>query len=175
MALSDDIMKFLSHPALVRKAMNGLCRDGKLTKTRTNYLFFVAGLPVPQGSKKIVRCGAHPIMVEASKGLMPWRQQVSATARCRAPERPRPGPVEVRLDFFMRAPKTKIPVSCPKRRDAAGLAWPTTRPDIDKLSRGILDALTGIFWEDDSQVVRLIAEKHFAERETGVKIGIEEL
>lgn len=36
------------------------------------------------------------------------------------------------------------------------------RGDIDKLARAVLDACTGIVWDDDSQVVRLDASKVFA-------------
>jgi len=37
---------------------------------------------------------------------------------------------------------------------------PATRPsDLDKLVRAVLDALTGIVWKDDAQVVALKATK----------------
>lgn len=35
----------------------------------------------------------------------------------------------------------------------------TNRRDIDKLVRSCLDALTGIIWRDDEQVVKITAEK----------------
>ncbi len=34
-------------------------------------------------------------------------------------------------------------------------------PDLDKLCRACLDSLTGIVWRDDSQVVRLEANKDY--------------
>lgn len=40
------------------------------------------------------------------------------------------------------------------------LATPATRPpDLDKLTRAVLDALTGIVWVDDRQVVALHSTK----------------
>jgi Holliday junction resolvase RusA-like endonuclease len=37
---------------------------------------------------------------------------------------------------------------------------PATRPpDLDKLTRAVLDALTGIVWTDDAQVVAVAATK----------------
>jgi Holliday junction resolvase RusA-like endonuclease len=42
-------------------------------------------------------------------------------------------------------------------------AYPNVMPDLDKLARAILDALTGIVWRDDAQVVRLDVEKIYHE------------
>ena len=41
--------------------------------------------------------------------------------------------------------------------------WPHTKqPDIDKLLRALMDALTGIVWVDDSQVAFLTINKSYA-------------
>jgi Holliday junction resolvase RusA-like endonuclease len=40
-------------------------------------------------------------------------------------------------------------------------AWPDRRPDIDKLSRALMDALTMIVYRDDGQVVMLDATKRY--------------
>lgn len=42
-------------------------------------------------------------------------------------------------------------------------ALPCVRPDIDKLQRALLDALTGIAYEDDGQVVDVHAWKSYAD------------
>ena len=41
---------------------------------------------------------------------------------------------------------------------------PCVRPDADKLGRALLDALTGIAYDDDGQVVALSIRKIYAER-----------
>ena len=59
-----------------------------------------------------------------------------------------------------------VPKSWPKkRRDAAifGIERPTSRPDTDNYCKIILDALNGLAYADDSQVVKLISEKTYAE------------
>jgi len=38
---------------------------------------------------------------------------------------------------------------------------PTVAPDADKLARAVLDALTGVLYADDSQVVQLHVFKHY--------------
>lgn len=50
---------------------------------------------------------------------------------------------------------------------AAGLkvsspASPFGKPDCDKLLRGAIDPLTGIVFDDDSRIVRIVTEKRFA-------------
>ena len=52
--------------------------------------------------------------------------------------------------------------------------YPFVRPDLDKLCRAVLDALTGIAYKDDQQVVSLFATKSYGER-AGVFILLTEL
>ena len=51
----------------------------------------------------------------------------------------------------------------PKGRDRWRLD-PCVRPDVDKLVRALLDALTGIAYHDDGQVVALSVRKIYAPR-----------
>lgn len=39
--------------------------------------------------------------------------------------------------------------------------YPCSKPDVDKLARTVLDALTGIIWRDDAQVVSLEIRKFY--------------
>ena len=51
------------------------------------------------------------------------------------------------------------------------------RPDLDKLARAVLDALTDVIFEDDSQVVSLGAFKYITNpgQQPGVKVTVYEL
>lgn len=51
----------------------------------------------------------------------------------------------------------------PKGRDRKR-ADPCVRPDVDKLSRALLDALTGIAYDDDGQVVALSVRKIYSDK-----------
>ena len=46
------------------------------------------------------------------------------------------------------------------------------RRDVDNLAGAIMDALNGVLWRDDSQILRLVAEKHIAPKGewTGVEV-----
>lgn len=52
-------------------------------------------------------------------------------------------------------------------------AFPTKKPDIDNIVKAVLDALNGIAYKDDIQVVRVTATKIYAER-AGVHVEIKE-
>lgn len=55
-----------------------------------------------------------------------------------------------------------------------GKLRPVKRPDIDNYVKSVLDGANGILWEDDSQIVSLLASKHYAETPQ-VTIGVQEL
>ena len=50
----------------------------------------------------------------------------------------------------------------------------TQRPDVDNLVKTVMDALNETAWEDDSQIVQLVAQKVYADIE-GTLVSIEEL
>lgn len=121
--------------------------------------FTVPGAAAPQGSKRpfIVRNRAGEArgvnMVESSKAVKGWREDVKVFAHNAMHGRPAiKGAVAVAIIFDIPRPK-----SSPKRQYAV------TRPDIDKLARAILDALTATVFVDDSQVVSLNVRKHLVD------------
>ncbi len=119
--------------------------------------FTVYGKPVPQGSSKAfyVKSLGRAVITSDNKRLKPWRQQVTESAMALHGEAiPDDRPVEVVLDFYFARPKSA------KKR--IGM---TVKPDIDKLIRAILDGIMGVLFRDDSQVVSVLARKHYAEQE----------
>ena len=113
------------------------------------FTLFVRGKPQPQGSKRHVGGG---VMVEAVKGVAVWRIDVRDALNLAWHEEPRDGAVFVRLDFAFLRPKS---VSEKKRPHM------TVRPDVDKLARAVLDAMTGVVLSDDALVVKLEVEKRY--------------
>jgi crossover junction endodeoxyribonuclease RusA len=118
--------------------------------------FDVKGIrPAPQGSKKHVGRG---FMVEQSANLKPWREAVRQEAlKTGAPMAL--GPVFLELAFRFARPKNHLnAMGQPK---ASAPRHVVTKPDIDKIQRSTLDALTGVLFKDDSQVCRVIAIKAY--------------
>ena len=72
----------------------------------------------------------------------------------------------------------QIPKSKPKNKRIemlAGQVRPTKKPDCDNIAKAILDALNGIAYHDDSQVVTLAVEKWYVPDEPCVIVTIKEV
>jgi len=115
----------------------------------------VYGQAAPQGSKRHVGRG---VMIESSKKVKPWRQDVKAAALTVIETlpgwAPLDGPLSVSMTFAFARPKghfgtgrnaDRLKPSAPPR--------PAGVPDLSKLVRSTEDALTGSVWADDARVV----------------------
>ena len=70
-------------------------------------------------------------------------------------------PLSVEMDIYRQIPKS---VSKKRRKlKDDKLIRPVVKPDVDNYTKGILDALNGIVYKDDSQVVDLTARKYYSE------------
>lgn len=129
---------------------------------------FVPGRPAPQGSKTYLGNGAFR---ESSRFLKSWRADIVNAFYREHPKLPTIlGEVHLDLEFVL--PR---PAATPKRKPTPPA---TKRPDWDKLSRAVCDALTTAqVYKDDSQVTRAVVAKRIAEQEekTGVWIHIREV
>jgi crossover junction endodeoxyribonuclease RusA len=128
-------------------------------------VFTVIGTPRPQGSSRafIPKGWSRPVITTDNQKLKPWRQEIASTAQSlNVPMFDRSVPVEITMNFYF-----SRPASAKKRRGM------TVKPDIDKLVRGIFDSLTGILFEDDSQIVEHHARKHYGGPER-VEIRVQE-
>ena len=135
--------------------------------------FWVHGIPKPQGSKKAwanPKTGRAHVTESAGMPLKEWRYDVKMTAaECMAesglPLIPRERGVVVWIDFVL--PR---PLSTPKTKTPPAIK----KPDVDKLERAVLDALSNTVYTDDSQVVGLLGFKRIAERgeQTGARISV---
>jgi Holliday junction resolvase RusA-like endonuclease len=95
-------------------------------------------------------------MVESSKKVAPWRKAVADAVFTRyietGDDTSFTEAVEIWATFFIPRPPSVKRI------------WPHIPPDLDKLERGLFDAitLTGL-WADDSLVVRSHAVKYYAD------------
>ena len=141
----------------------------------------VIGIPAPQGSKRHV---GHGIMIENSKRVKPWRQDVKEAALNHYQGEVIDQAVEVEIIFIFVRPKShfgtgknsrKLKPSAPVFVTSKGIG------DIDKLQRSTYDALSessgGNVLKDDSLIVQNRNSKRYcvAGENPGAKIIIRTL
>jgi Holliday junction resolvase RusA-like endonuclease len=73
------------------------------------------------------------------------------------------GPTSVRIRAFMQTPQAIAKHKAKGPAAEAGQLRPITKPDADNFAK-VIDALNGIVWPDDNQVVELTVEKFYSVR-----------
>lgn len=136
--------------------------------TRVSVEFDVFGVAKPAGSKRaFMRPGmAHPSVVDANPLSREWKNLVADKAALEMGEDPPlDGPLKLGITFYMPRPKSHygsgrnvniVKLSAPP--------FPTSMPDLTKLTRAVEDAMTGIVYRDDAQIVVQMILKRYAER-----------
>jgi len=121
--------------------------------------FTVYGIPQPQGSAKAFmnKGMKYPSITTTNEKLKPWRQEVAGTALIEMKQQQQQlvdkGPISIEARFIFAKPKSTKKTALYK----------VTKPDLDKLIRALCDALSGIVFRDDAQVVRCVISKVFGE------------
>jgi len=120
--------------------------------------FTIFGVPQPQGSTRafIPQGWTRPVITTDNTKLKPWRQELAQTKmiamrECGAQLAARGVPISITLTFYFDKPKSEKKAAVHK----------VTKPDVDKLLRAVLDALTGIAYADDAQVCECRVAKSF--------------
>ena len=139
--------------------------------------FQVAGLPIGQGSKTYVPTPAGPRSKESNeKKLRPWRNDVAdAAQRAMGDRAPFHQPISLRATFVFPRPQSHYGSG----RNAGSVkpsapGWKTSTPDLDKLVRAVGDALSGICFRDDAQIVDLAVTKIYGQH-PGVTVRVRAL
>lgn len=130
-------------------------------------VFTVAGKPQTAGSKRafVNKNTGKAIVTDDNKKGKPWRADVQAAAR-EAIELQEllTGPLVLEVRFFFVRPKSHYGSGKNARvLKPSAPTYPATRPDTTKLLRALEDALTGVLWRDDAQIVYQFAAKGFAQ------------
>jgi Holliday junction resolvase RusA-like endonuclease len=149
----------------------------KNSEPLNHVVFFVPGVPVPKGSLKVVpvtrKSGQPGVRIIPHAKLVEWHASVRlAASRIMAPNLPWEGPVFLRLVFRFPRPKVHFLYrrNGPPTLKGTAPEFVIRRPDLDKLVRSVLDAITGVLVRDDAQIVRIEAVKRYTGRSE--KIGV---
>lgn len=128
-----------------------------------SWAFHVIGDPVAQPRHQIavVRGRAMSYLPKATRGgkkvehpVVAYKRAIALSALAAGIRSPLEGPVCLQIQFlipFLKRVKER------DRDDA--IAHAVRKPDIDNLAKAVMDALTGLAYRDDHQIVRLLVEK----------------
>lgn len=129
--------------------------------------FTVLGKPQPAGSKRgfVSPETKRVIIVDAAKGSRSWKQEIAHAAQAALVKATAPGSdvcvllgaLRVEIEFYVARPKGHYNTRGELR--PAAPAWPAVRPDVDKLSRAVLDGMSGALYRDDAQIIRKSVRK----------------
>ncbi len=142
----------------------------------TPITFFVAGIPKPAGSKRgfYIAKLKRVIITDANPNSKDWKTDVKHAAQDAYQGPLITAPLSVKFTFHIQRPKGHfgagknacfLKLSSPK--------YPTSKPDLLKLARGVEDAMTGIIYQDDAQIVSELIFKRYTHA-PGVTIDISE-
>lgn len=125
----------------------------------TNVAFVVPGEPQGKGRARAGRNGRMytPAKTVAYEGLI-----AMAAQQAMAGAEPLNGPLMLEIDAVH-----SIPASWPKKRASEALSGsvrPTSKPDIDNITKAIADGGNGVAWVDDKQIVSLVVTKAYGAR-----------
>lgn len=114
--------------------------------------FSVYGSPVAKGRPNVAFRGKYPVMYTPSATRAAEESFIQQAIKYK-PETPWEGPISITFRFY----KIKPPSMSKKVKE-----W-TKKPDLDNLIKLSLDAMNKIFFQDDSQIVEIIARKEYSD------------
>lgn len=72
------------------------------------------------------------------------------------------GPLSVSLTFYR--PVQKSISKTEREQRLSNQSKPVVKPDTDNYIKSTLDALNGVLWHDDAQIVKLTGEKRYSDK-----------
>lgn len=132
-----------------------------MEKESASVAFVVPGVPVGKGRPRFAKRGNFvrtytPEKTASYENLVKVKAEEAMRGRTLID-----GPVSVDIELYVTPPASW---SLKKQRSALlGETFPTAKPDMDNVIKGLFDACNEIVWKDDKQVVQLIVTKRYAE------------
>ncbi len=122
--------------------------------------FVVYGTPIGKGRPRATSRGGFVRMYTDAKTLG-FEQAVADEARTAMSNFDLfDTPMQLQLSAYYPIPKSW---SKKKRQLAVdGEIYPQVKPDLDNVMKAILDALNGVVYADDSQVINMVATKRYS-------------
>jgi Holliday junction resolvase RusA-like endonuclease len=140
--------------------------------------YTVPGRAHPAGSKRALPIkGGRFVVVDANRKVRDWQHRVATVVAEGRREAGKTdiidGPVALLVEFIFERPKSHFGTGKNSDRVKPGSPeFHVSKPDVTKLVRAVEDALTGVVYRDDSQVVLTHAIKRYARDKQGSEARI---
>lgn len=132
-----------------------LIRGTGAAKPEVTLCFSVPGKPMPQARPRAFVRGAHARVFSPQAGTSKADLAKAFLEISRhEPWKPWEGPVSMQIEYRFLMPKSGWP-----GKDHLG------RPDLDNLDKLVMDALNGVAFRDDSQIVAKFSSKSYDDTE----------
>lgn len=118
--------------------------------------FIVPDIPVAKGRPRVTRNGTY-----TPRKTKDYEKLVQYSFRSQYKGQALQGALKIRIDFYMYIPKNTSKKRRKLKNDKQIL--PTKRPDFDNLTKSITDALNGLAFEDDNQIVEAHIYKYYSD------------
>lgn len=128
--------------------------------------FEIPGEPMAQQRPKFSSCIDPKTGRKITKAYDPvkskdYKTYIKYIASQHKPAELLQGALKVSLDVYKSIPNSWSNVK--KKSAKWGVLRPLTKPDLDNVAKGVLDACTKIIWNDDNQIVELIVRKYYSD------------
>lgn len=131
----------------------------------------IPGEPVAQGRPRFSRRGKYVSTYDPPKSRG-YKEYIKQIARQELHIEPLTGSIRINVKVYRGIQKSGSKLTRRKKQD--GIIRPTVKPDTDNYYKAVSDALTGILWEDDNQIVEIHVGKWYSDQPR-VEIEVEEV
>ena len=128
---------------------------------RNTLSFEIPGTPVGQGRPRFTTINGHAKAYdpEKSQNYKAYVRMIATQAMQAIDFKMIEGACSIVIMAFFEVPKSKS-----KKFKLAALnnkEWPTKKPDVDNIAKAIQDALNGLVYKDDSNIVYMSVSKYY--------------
>jgi Holliday junction resolvase RusA-like endonuclease len=120
------------------------------------FLLTIPAEPIAQGRPRLSSRGGFARAYDPPKSRS-WKALVADFAEKAMKDqgitKPMEGPLMVKIRFGFPLPKSQY------RKNPKPMMWHMKRPDLDNLYKGVIDAMEGIVYPRDSEIVKVIMDK----------------
>lgn len=138
----------------------------------TDQLFFTFDIePTPQLRPRVSSRGGYVRVYDPPK-VKQFKRILRSLADDQYARPPLIGPLSVSLTFYR--PVQKSISQTEREQRLSNRSKPVVKPDTDNYIKSTLDALNGVLWHDDSQIVKITGEKRYSDHPR-ITVGVKQV